>query len=132
MTKPVRLRLQRKGGFDLQFISRQTNGLPGKTVIRGTSWGNPFRIGARFRFTHFGACSDVDRMLLKAHGKRGERRSVVIDAALAVALYDRFLERFPLDLEPLRGCNLFCYCAPDAPCHADILLRRANAPEPPA
>ena len=30
-----------------------------------------------------------------------------------------------LDLAPLRGCDLVCYCAPKV-CHADILLREAN------
>lgn len=30
-----------------------------------------------------------------------------------------------LDLEPLRGKDLVCYCAPLS-CHGDILLREAN------
>lgn len=30
-----------------------------------------------------------------------------------------------LDLRPLRGKHLVCWCAPQA-CHADILLREAN------
>lgn len=33
-----------------------------------------------------------------------------------------------LDLRPLRGKNLACFCALDAPCHADVLLREANKP----
>lgn len=33
-----------------------------------------------------------------------------------------------LDVTPLRGKNLACYCKPDALCHADILLELANAP----
>src|SRR4051794_16303676 len=32
-----------------------------------------------------------------------------------------------LDLRPLRGKDLVCYCAPKA-CHADALLREANKP----
>ena len=32
-----------------------------------------------------------------------------------------------LDLRPLRGQHLICFCAPQA-CHADILLREANKP----
>lgn len=31
----------------------------------------------------------------------------------------------------LRGKNLACWCALDAPCHADVLLELANAPTPP-
>ncbi|MDR7232782.1 hypothetical protein J2X45_003892 [Caulobacter sp. BE264] len=30
-------------------------------------------------------------------------------------------------IAPLRGKNLACWCALDAPCHADVLLELANA-----
>ena len=30
-------------------------------------------------------------------------------------------------LAPLRGKNLACWCPPDEPCHADLLLKLANA-----
>lgn len=33
----------------------------------------------------------------------------------------------PEDLRELRGKNLACYCPLDKPCHADVLLRLANA-----
>ena len=33
-------------------------------------------------------------------------------------------------IEPLRGKNLACWCAPGAPCHADVLLELANTPSP--
>lgn len=33
----------------------------------------------------------------------------------------------PLDLSPLRGKNLACWCQLDQPCHADVLLELANA-----
>lgn len=32
----------------------------------------------------------------------------------------------PLDLSPLRGKHLACWCALGAPCHADVLLELAN------
>lgn len=32
-------------------------------------------------------------------------------------------------LPTLRGKNLACWCALDQPCHADVLLEMANAPE---
>jgi hypothetical protein len=32
------------------------------------------------------------------------------------------------ELPKLRGKNLACFCALDAPCHADVLLELANAP----
>lgn len=31
-----------------------------------------------------------------------------------------------MDLSPLRGKNLACWCKPNAECHADILLELAN------
>lgn len=48
------------------------------------------------------------------HGTRDE----------VIARYER--EVLPLvDLRPLRGKHLVCFCAPQR-CHADILLREAN------
>lgn len=42
----------------------------------------------------------------------------------AIALFER--DVLPtLDLRPLRGMDLVCFCWPKA-CHADILLREAN------
>lgn len=46
MTRPVRLRLSRKKGFDLQKLSRETNGLPARVVARPSQYGNPFKVGA--------------------------------------------------------------------------------------
>src|SRR4051812_11243137 len=42
MTKPVRLQLSRRKGFDLKALSLETNGLPGVNVARPGKWGNPF------------------------------------------------------------------------------------------
>jgi hypothetical protein len=33
-----------------------------------------------------------------------------------------------MDLEPLRGKNLACWCGPDDECHVDIILKLANPP----
>lgn len=33
--------------------------------------------------------------------------------------------------ENLRGKNLACWCKPGEPCHADVLLELANAPDTP-
>lgn len=35
-----------------------------------------------------------------------------------------------LDVTPLRGKNLACWCSLDAECHADILLELANVDTP--
>ena len=40
--EPVRLRLSRAKGFNLQALSQATNGLPAVNVARPSKWGNPF------------------------------------------------------------------------------------------
>jgi hypothetical protein len=68
-----------------------------KAVHRPTIWGNPYRV------EEFGR----DR---------------------AMALYARWLARQlaadPEFLEPLRGYDLGCTCAPGLACHADVILRK--------
>jgi hypothetical protein len=97
-SQPVRLRLSRRAGFNLQHISRQTNGLAAVNVARPSRWGNPFRI-AEF----------------------GRER--------AISFFEEQLDKTDssTDLAILRGKNLACWCAPDERCHADVLLRLANA-----
>lgn len=84
-------------------------------VGRPTKWGNPFRVGDRpdrndepwsrekclemFRFT---TCP-TDR-----HG-----------------IFTNF-EMCEIDVRPLRGKDLACWCRLDQPCHADVLLEIAN------
>lgn len=69
----------------------------GTLVDRSTKWGNPFKLDAHSRDE-------------------------------AVALYEEYLATSGLaaDLHELEGQDLACWCAP-RPCHADILLRLANA-----
>lgn len=103
MAKPVRLQLSRKRGFNLQALSLETNGLPAVNVARPGPYGNDFTIA------DFGS------------------------AERAVDLFDHDLDKFetfhPEDYETwiarLRGKNLGCWCKAE-PCHATVLLRRAN------
>ena len=75
-------------------------------VGRPTVWGNPYVVGSQLM--------------------SGE----TLTADKAVALYeqhlrDNFNER---DIRHcLRGKDLACWCPPDQPCHADVLLRIANS-----
>lgn len=39
-------------------------------------------------------------------------------------------QRLVEGLPALRGKNLACWCRPSWPCHADVLLEIANAPDP--
>ena len=49
MTRPVRLQLSRRKGFDLQAASRTVNGLPAVNVARPSKWGNPFTVATSGR-----------------------------------------------------------------------------------
>ena len=93
-------------GGPLGIRRQRTKGykLPANTVCvsRPGQWGNPFKVG------------DVN-----AEG-------VVMDAAMCIAAHEAWLPASGLDLEALRGKNLACWCALDAPCHRNVLLRMAN------
>lgn len=111
MGEPVRLRLSRAKGFDFQRHSREMNGLEAVVVARPSRWGNPHKVGADETY----------------HGGPGHERAT---AAQCVELDRHHIEAGPygLNLGTIRGRNLACWCAADAPCHADVLLEVANRP----
>lgn len=119
---PIRLQLSRKKGFNLQELSRATNGLPAVNVARPSIFGNPFTIANA-----------------RDAGYRGTDEAI---AELAVNCFRRWIggssrdwmgdqserqRRAILDkIGTLRGKNLACWCKPGGPCHADVLLKLAN------
>jgi hypothetical protein len=103
MNKPVRLQLSRRKGFNLQAASKRLNGLPAIVVARPARWSNPWRIGAMERGKPIDRPEALKRYRHHIRGKRAE-----IEAEL-------------------RGKNLACWCGLDVACHADILLKIANA-----
>lgn len=118
MGDPVRLRLSRAKGFRLADASMLANGRAHVVVARPSIWGNPFRVGVD------GDQADCvlafERLLL------GDRDCMAnADDRFAAAEY---AIRFRYRWGELRGFNLACWCALDAPCHADVLLRLANRP----
>jgi len=102
VTKPLRLRLSRRKGFQLQAASRAANGLAAVTVARPSRWGNPFVIG---RDGTRARCVALFRQWLQQPAQRDFR---------------------DLACETLRGQNLACWCAEGTPCHADVLLALVN------
>ena len=94
---PERIQLSRRAGWRMPPDTLK--------VDRSTRWGNP--------------CTVED------YGS----------AEQAVLMFEHELEKasvfhpddFETYLAPLRGKNLACWCSPGAPCHADVLLRLANA-----
>lgn len=103
---PKRIQMQRTKGWRK----------PENTIYVGrpTKWGNPFKVG-----------ETVDW--------KGERL-LLASAAMTVSLYETLARsRHEPSLQDiileLNGRNLACWCRLDEPCHADVLLRLANAPE---
>lgn len=102
MPKPVRLRLSRRKGFDLQTASHAANGLAAVTVARPSHWGNLFVIG---RDGTQAQCVRRYRIWLARPAQKAFRREA---------------------RQALRGKNLACWCPLGTPCHGDVLLALAN------
>lgn len=114
MIAPVRLRLSRARGFDLQATSRALNGLPAMNCARPGRFGNLWRVGLV-------ACG------CRSAGECSHNTFNRETAAEAVAEHRYWLGqmkpgRLWQKLEPLAGRNLACWCALDAPCHVDTYL----------
>lgn len=111
-TSPRRVQLSRKKGWRMpENTVKVTRG-------RGMRYGNPFSIGN----------GPMHREAVDAAGAVGFFRDMLGDAELRAAA------SYPPDQEirrELRGKNLACWCALNQPCHADVLLELANAPEEP-
>ena len=104
MTAPRRVRLSRARGWRM----------PENTVKvdRSTRWGNQIVVGSQ-RGIGYRLWSAEDAV----EAFRTEMEYQISDKASGEPR---------LDLSPLRGKNLACWCKLDAPCHADVLLDLAN------
>lgn len=104
--KPKRVQRRRVKGWKM----------PANTVYVGrpTKWGNPFVV------------SDTAAAL----GIEAARADCVSSFREAIRRDDRvYIEFDRSELAELRGKDLACWCPLDQPCHADVLLELANAPE---
>jgi len=120
-TRPVRLRLSRRKGFDLQAVSREANGLPALRVSRPGPWGNPFSID------EMAIVLGVDHAAAQAEAVARYRRWVDGDPELAEA---KGVPPSRAEIsDALSGRNLACWCAPGTPCHADVLIALAAEAE---
>lgn len=140
MSKPIRLRLSRSKGFNLQALSRATNGLRAVNVSRPSKWGNPYHIG-QCGFVNVRPDEVVAEMMpggvltrLSVRGRgrpglpitpfpRALTREDVISLYRAHLADNGLLHRVR---EELRGANLACWCDAGDACHADVLLEIAN------
>ena len=104
---PRRVQLSRRKGWKM----------PENTVKvdRTTKWGNPFIVGEHGTRAE---CVRLFELLLGGYLCISANNADAQNAYMKMARRDR---------EQLRGKNLACWCPPDAPCHADVLLVMANA-----
>lgn len=129
---PVRLQLARKIGFNLQALSRATNGLPAVNVARPSKWGNEFYLSRDD--VGWVVCDRFDQYVARAANKLGARHIAV----------NKFRDRIEAECaadpqaaglmwKRLRGRNLACWCELPAPsdpdiCHGAVWLDLANRP----
>lgn len=110
MSQPKRIQRKRTKGW------RMPDGAV--YVGRPTQWGNPFKVGwltaRRDEYWDAAKCVEMFRFTTCATERHG--------------IFTNF-ELTEVDLRPLRGKDLVCWCPLDQPCHADVLLELANAPE---
>ncbi len=118
MTRPQRMRLQRRKGFDLQAASRALNGLVAKPVTRPGRWGNPFAIAAMAEQYGLGR--------QQAQAKAIETYGLWVAGKLDLRLSPGPPPDRAAIIAELGGKNLACWCRPGEPCHADILIGLAN------
>lgn len=109
MTAPVRIRLSRARGW--RMPPNTVNAARGP----GRRWGNPWRItkGPMGWWVNGPLADD-------------ECASEAEATALSIRKFRHYASTTPGFLDGLRGKNLACWCALDAPCHADVLLELAN------
>lgn len=114
MDKPIRIQRRRTKGWRL----------PPNTVCvdRGTAFGNPFTVADAKEAGYRGEQLQAFVVDCFDDWLRGDRSAWMGEESDAAA--ELILSRLP----ELRGRNLACWCPPDSPCHADVLLRLANAP----
>lgn len=122
---PVRIQLRRTKGWRMPPNTVKVTRGP------GSKWGNPFKVhDVRMLNGDWEVFRCTDGQFSGPPvGFYGTRREAL---AAAVEFHRRHMESDAGALlrrqavADLRGRNLACWCAPDAPCHADVLLELAN------
>lgn len=140
MATPVRLQLSRRREFNLQALSRETNGLEAVNVARPSIYGNPFVIGqpSGHLFKDGGDPTPLIASLTREQVVKLYRE--LLHGFLTPEMHPHghdWMERFrkwaqgpfphpQMLVRGLHGKNLACFCGPTDDCHADILLELSN------
>lgn len=116
MNLPIRIQRKRTKGFNLQ--AQSPDGRPVVSVCRPGKWGNPFRVSKICG--EYYVLNETHSIVIPGFFEKSE----AIDQAV-----DLFWQSNPenyMDLEPIRGKHLACFCSLESRCHADVLLKLAN------
>lgn len=111
---PVRIQRKRTKGW------RMPSGAV--YVGRGSHWGNPYRVTEQQEPR---VAADKYRDLFEGRPSRS-RHLLLRIASDGKARGELHWSDMRARLGELRGKDLACWCALDAPCHADVLLELAN------
>lgn len=117
MTKPQRIQRKRTKGW------RMPEGAV--CVDRSTRFGNPFPVDC---YGQAGAVDKFRRLMTGNMSAREMSESSRSDrwsdsGGISLVSVRGFIKD---DLAALRGKDLVCWCRPNQPCHADVLLELAN------
>lgn len=134
MISPVRIQRKRIKGWRM----------PPNTIYvgRGTVWGNPYNVGQIGRVEYETMSDDQLRAFdfsvrdVTINGQTipcrpmPPNRIIAFEAPLTIEdvilLYHKHVRDNAIDVTPLRGKNLACWCPLHRRCHADVLLKLAN------
>lgn len=105
---PIRIQLSRKKGWRLPANTAK--------VDRTTKWGNPFVVGQDGTQTE---CVELYAQLLSGLICISGEAKIQDQQATLAYVKQHYLT--------IRGKNLACWCKPEDPCHADVLLLAVNA-----
>lgn len=124
---PVRVQRSR------QHKTVSPNGLPVKSVCRPGKYGNPFAVidvtgGYSIKATDKAKSSLCNQLVFWVGGFYPIKEDAVDGALKCFEAYlNEMIAADPAFLEPLKGCNLSCFCKLTDKCHADTLIKRSNA-----
>jgi len=113
LASPRRIQLSRKAGWKM----------PPNTVkvSRPSKWGNPYKIGkSASLFAQSVDVPDAKTAVRLFEAYAAIPKGEYIGHKRGMSIGDQAYRE-------LRGKNLACWCPLDQPCHADVLLRLANA-----
>lgn len=111
--------------------------MPANTIVvdRTSGFGNPFPISKGITSIHMGKTSEVwtvgtwEGPAMWIMDSKPEAAKLAVDAFRAWLTQPSQEKLLATAKKKLRGKNLACWCSLDQPCHADVLLEIANAPE---